>query len=122
MKARDFTLQECPHCHQLLTTYMCMDYELAYFEPVGICRNDECGYYLRSFRQTDQYGNKVGYRYVWLYVAGEYWPVTTRVTDAAGVWEPITLEEWTKMEQSWIDSKATWEKWEAMYPGQLMEA
>ena len=77
--------------------------ELEYDGPVGVCLNDNCSYYERSFAHTSkQMGINVGYRHAFVCAEGKELPVSIRVSDNPSLFCPVVAGNWI-MEQGGDD-------------------
>lgn len=79
----------CPHCKGQLTMYM-PDESLHYRGPVAVCRNDQCGYFLRSGEWTlKQMGISERYRHGYVFADHDGIPIHSAFTDDPNIFWPM---------------------------------
>lgn len=109
---------QCPHCGDDLKLYMPV-MELGYAGPVAVCRNNACGYYVRSFEHTKKtMGIGLGYRYGWSFKDSSYHPVSITMSDNPTAFFPCP-GEWEDAINMWNEAVILWETQKEIYASQM---
>ena len=113
----------CPECCEMCDMYM-VDEEYQWAGPVSVCRNDRCGYFVRSLERTrKEMGVSWMYRNCYSHADHDWFPIAFTITDnpmaffsMGAPWDAIfnwnACLDWSETQKG-NDP----DMWEAMYPG-----
>ncbi len=113
----------CPECGEMCDMYM-PDEELMWGGPVSVCKNNYCGYFVRSLDRTrDTMGVNWMYRNCYSHADKTWLPISFVMTDNPNAfWEmgdPVeAIKQWNAS-LDWSAEKKGNDPgcWEALYPG-----